>query len=173
MYYQGFSTTNYYAKYTCEGHHGHLVHINSTEKNDALLTFLRHYTSEANVYIDGSRKYNYTDIDYEGEVMTYSNWDSAVPQLTEQCVVLSVKTGTWFLNSCSEYHDYVCEMYWWNSNEMLMWPHYRKSSEFWDIYNNDSNYPKIEQFGTLMCLSIGTPKDNKFSICSKWKIHYF
>ena len=26
---------------------------------------------------------------------------------------------------------------------------------------------------TLMCLSIGTPKDNKFSICSKWKIHYF
>ena len=112
MYYPGFITTNYYAKNTCEGHHGHLVHINSTEKNDALLTFLRHYTSDANVYIDGSRKYNYTDIDYEGEVMTYSNWDSAVPQLTEQCVVLSVKTGTWFLNSCSEYHDYVCEMYW-------------------------------------------------------------
>ena len=27
--------------------------------------------------------------------------------------------------------------------------------------------------GTLMCLSIGTPKNNKFSICSKWKIHYF
>ena len=26
---------------------------------------------------------------------------------------------------------------------------------------------------TLMCLSIGTPKINKFSICSKWKIHYF
>ena len=26
---------------------------------------------------------------------------------------------------------------------------------------------------TLMCLSIGTPKNNKFSICSKWKIHYF
>ena len=26
---------------------------------------------------------------------------------------------------------------------------------------------------TLMCLSIGTPKTNKFSICSKWKIHYF
>ena len=23
------------------------------------------------------------------------------------------------------------------------------------------------------CLSIGTPKNNKFSICSKWKIHYF
>ena len=26
---------------------------------------------------------------------------------------------------------------------------------------------------TLMCLSFGTPKNNKFSICSKWKIHYF
>ena len=26
---------------------------------------------------------------------------------------------------------------------------------------------------TLMCLSIGTPKINAFSICSKWKIHYF
>ena len=24
-----------------------------------------------------------------------------------------------------------------------------------------------------MCLSIGTPTNNKFSICSKWKIHYF
>ena len=28
-------------------------------------------------------------------------------------------------------------------------------------------------YGTLMCLGIGTPKNNKFSICSKWKIHYF
>ena len=25
----------------------------------------------------------------------------------------------------------------------------------------------------LKCLSIGTPKYNKFSICPKWKIHYF
>ena len=25
----------------------------------------------------------------------------------------------------------------------------------------------------LMCLSIGTPKNNKFSICPKWKIHSF
>ena len=23
---------------------------------------------------------------------------------------------------------------------------------------------------TLMCLSVGTPKNNKFSICSKWKM---
>ena len=35
------------------------------------------------------------------------------------------------------------------------------------IYNN---YTKIS---TLICLSIGAPKNNKFSICSKWKIHYF
>ena len=27
--------------------------------------------------------------------------------------------------------------------------------------------------GTVMCLSNGTPKNNKFSICSKWKIYYF
>ena len=27
--------------------------------------------------------------------------------------------------------------------------------------------------GTLMCLSIGTPKNNTFSICSKHKINYF
>ena len=27
--------------------------------------------------------------------------------------------------------------------------------------------------GTVMCLSIGTPKNNRFSICSKWKIYYF
>ena len=26
---------------------------------------------------------------------------------------------------------------------------------------------------TVMCLSIGTPKNNKLSICSKWKINYF
>ena len=26
---------------------------------------------------------------------------------------------------------------------------------------------------TLKCLSIGTPENNKFSICPKWKIHYF
>ena len=26
---------------------------------------------------------------------------------------------------------------------------------------------------TVICLSIGTPKSNKFSICSKCKINYF
>ena len=25
---------------------------------------------------------------------------------------------------------------------------------------------------TMLCLSFGTPKNNKFSICSKWKIDY-
>ena len=28
-------------------------------------------------------------------------------------------------------------------------------------------------FFTVKCLSIGTPRNNKFSICSKWKIDYF
>ena len=28
-------------------------------------------------------------------------------------------------------------------------------------------------FFAVMCLSIGTLKNNKFSICSKWKIYYF
>ena len=27
--------------------------------------------------------------------------------------------------------------------------------------------------GTVMCLSIGTPRNNRFSICSKWKIYNF
>ena len=26
---------------------------------------------------------------------------------------------------------------------------------------------------TVMCLNIGTPKNDRFSICSKWKINYF
>ena len=30
-----------------------------------------------------------------------------------------------------------------------------------------------DPLGTLMCLSIGTPKNNKFSIGSKWNIYYF
>ena len=33
-----------------------------------------------------------------------------------------------------------------------------------------TSFPKIS---TLMCLSIGTPKDNKFSVCPKRKIHFF
>ena len=32
---------------------------------------------------------------------------------------------------------------------------------------------EVSQLCTQMCLSIGTPKNNKFSICSKWKIFYF
>ena len=26
---------------------------------------------------------------------------------------------------------------------------------------------------TLMCLNIGAPKNNKFSICTKWKLYFF
>ena len=32
---------------------------------------------------------------------------------------------------------------------------------------------KLHKKSTLFCLSLGTPKNNKFSICSKWKIDYF
>ena len=41
--------------------------------------------------------------------------------------------------------------------------------------NEDPSYMTDLDFflDTLMCLSIGTPKNNKFSICPKWKIHYF
>ena len=39
------------------------------------------------------------------------------------------------------------------------------------LQNDHSVAEGIED--TLMCLSIGTPKNNKFSICSKWKIYYF
>ena len=35
------------------------------------------------------------------------------------------------------------------------------------------NTPCLKMTRTLKCLSIGTPKNNKFSICLKWKIHYF
>ena len=33
--------------------------------------------------------------------------------------------------------------------------------------------PKSGNLNTVMCLSIRTPKNNKFSICSEWKINYF
>ena len=31
----------------------------------------------------------------------------------------------------------------------------------------------LNGINTLICLSIGTPKNKKFSICSKWKIYDF
>ena len=37
----------------------------------------------------------------------------------------------------------------------------------------EASTDNAETVSTVMCLSIGTPKNNKFSICSKWKIHYF
>ena len=41
----------------------------------------------------------------------------------------------------------------------------------WDFDKGTTHI--LWNMNTLMCLSIGTPKNNKFSICSKWKIHYF
>ena len=42
-----------------------------------------------------------------------------------------------------------------------------------DVMTTDTKLCLRKQLNTLMCLSIGTPKNNKFSICPKWKIHYF
>ena len=41
------------------------------------------------------------------------------------------------------------------------------------LYSQFNKIVSIVVKPTLMCLSIGTPKNNKFSICPKWKIHYF
>ena len=38
---------------------------------------------------------------------------------------------------------------------------------------NQQNFPISRCLCTVMCLSIGIPKDNEFSICPKWKIYYF
>ena len=35
------------------------------------------------------------------------------------------------------------------------------------------NYCYLLKYWDILCLSIGTPPNNKFSICSKWKIYYF
>ena len=44
----------------------------------------------------------------------------------------------------------------------------------WQLVSRKFMYPVQEWKGcTLKCLSIGTPKNNKFSICPKWKIYYF
>ena len=45
-----------------------------------------------------------------------------------------------------------------------------------NLYFSDFVLPfelSVIDIHNLKCLSIGTPKNNKFSICSKWKIHYF
>ena len=34
------------------------------------------------------------------------------------------------------------------------------------------SFPDLKNVPTLKCLSIGTPRNNKFSISSKWKINY-
>ena len=48
--------------------------------------------------------------------------------------------------------------------------HLKDADEMDNSKDPDQTAP---QGPTLMCLSIGTPKINKFSICPKWKIHYF
>ena len=42
-------------------------------------------------------------------------------------------------------------------------------------YNRDHSDTKlfVTQTSTIMSLNIGTPKSNKFSICSRCKINYF
>ena len=43
-----------------------------------------------------------------------------------------------------------------------------------NLHDGESSHSSMHGCAiTLMCLSNGTPKNNKFSICSKWKIHYF
>ena len=41
------------------------------------------------------------------------------------------------------------------------------------VLSLDRRTYKIVVINTLKCLSIETPKNNKFSICPKWKIDYF
>ena len=52
---------------------------------------------------------------------------------------------------------------WWVSG--TYWPYDHKAMAIL--------FPFLSKLITLMCLSIGTPKNNKFSICTKWKIYYF
>ena len=82
---------------------------------------------------------------------------SLVALVTDVCYHLTYDSrGAWH----SVYAMLLLNYKWdttWNSYNPKVW--------FSQIYNSYSN--------TLKCLSIGTPKNNKFSICPKWKIHYF
>ena len=55
--------------------------------------------------------------------------------------------------------------------------HCMECQNFKIVINNDKNNYTVsgqsKKKSTVMCLSIGTPKYNQFSICSKWKIYYF
>ena len=106
--YDSQSTTAFFARRTCERNQGHLVYIDSQDKNHALLRFLGNYTTTDEVYIDGRMMYDIQLINYEGEDMIYTNWGRHSPH----CVVYNVRTGIWDLNSCLDYLDFVCEMYW-------------------------------------------------------------
>ena len=109
--FQGQNTIAHFARQTCEHNNGHLAFIDSQEKNNALVTFLKNYPTTDHVYIDGRRQYTFEDINYEGLEMGFTNWDHDFTEITEECVVMDVKTGTWFLNSCFDYNSFVCEMY--------------------------------------------------------------
>ena len=110
-FFPGQRTIAYFARRTCEHNNGHLAFIDSEEKNDALFDFLKNYATSGRVYIDGRRQYSFKDINYEGMEMGFHKWDSDFTEILEKCVVLNMNTGNWFLDSCFEYNDFVCEMY--------------------------------------------------------------
>ena len=62
---------------------------------------------------------------------------------------------------------------WWDQN--VKHQHVRSQHEASACERSQckTSLTEIIKWDTLMCVSIGTPKNNKFSICSKWKIHYF
>ena len=101
-------TKAFFARRTCERNQGHLVYIDSQDKNEALLKYLGKYTTTDTVYIDGRMTGDIELINYEGDGMVYTNWGRHRPH----CVVFNVRTGTWDLSSCQDNLDFVCEMYW-------------------------------------------------------------
>ena len=106
--YDSQRTTAYFARRVCELNQGHLVYIESRDKNEALLKLLSNYTTTELVYIDGQVTDDIQLINYEGEDMIYTNWGRHTPH----CVVFNARTGIWALSSCTRYLDFVCEMYW-------------------------------------------------------------
>ena len=59
------------------------------------------------------------------------------------------------------------------TNMPYLGPETRENQQFLERHLKQVSSGMVGKLNTLMCLSIGTPKNNKFSICSKWKIHYF
>ena len=69
------------------------------------------------------------------------------------------------ITACLQYTMSVIDKLHWNSQKA------KNGGEV--AAGADAGAGGLKNDTTLMCLSIGTPKNNKFSICSKWKIHYF